>query len=144
MRIITIPCNGCEKCQYQIRSYGCRIKTCNLDDGRNTKTREQVLLQLSETDCETFTLAIDGESFDELFTILNDIICPTLTAIGLTGLFGDIVIRGPLPAFEVPFTIATVQNGVCVPLPISPFNAGEYRLENCGGFALFTIGNSSP
>lgn len=144
-RIITIPCNGCEKCR-KTKAYGCRIKTCTLDDGRNTKTREPYLLELSDANCTIFTTGmsgISGTTFADISTF-ETFVCDQLETIGLTGLFGTVVIRGPLPAFDVPFTVASIQDGVCTEAGITTFTAGLYRLENCGDTTTFEITNSSP
>lgn len=139
-RIVTIPCNGCEKCQ-KVKAYGCRIKTCNLEDGRNTKSRATALLDLVEN-CTDLINVVNGSLFTDI-TDFESTICTQLDTIGITGLFGSVIISGPLPAFEEPFIVASVQDGACTEAGIETFTAGEYRLENCGGTALFTIQNSS-
>lgn len=143
MRIITIPCGGCEDCR-QIRAYGCRIKDCSLEDGRNTKTREPFLLELSESDCTTFNTNVDGNNpYSNILELSNDI-CTQLESIGITGLFGEVVISGPIPAFAQPYTVAIIRNGVCEPQDIAPFTAGTYVLENCGGTTMVVIEASTP
>ena len=145
MRIITIPCGGsCEKCS-QIRAYGCRIKDCSLEDGRNTKTRQPFLLELSESDCMTFNTNIDngGNPYTDI-TTFSGAVCTELESIGITGNFGDVVITGPVPAFAQPYTVAIIRDGICEPQDIAPFTAGTYILENCGGVTMVTIENSTP
>lgn len=141
-RIITIPCNGCEKCR-QIKSYGCRIKDCTLEDGRNTKIRVPFLLELDSAGCSGFNNCISSnDPYDNIDAFATQV-CTCLEAEGITGLSGDVIISGPLPAFEEPYTVATINNGNCTPEDIPIFTSGMYRLENCGGETMFTITNSS-
>jgi len=143
-RIITIPCNGCDKCR-GIKSYGCRIKDCSLEDGRNTKIRSPVLLNLGETGCETFISNVEGDDPYSTVADFSAFVCSNLGLLGATGLnmFGDLIISGPLPAFEQPYVIATIQNGQCIIPTLIPFTAGLYRLENCGGTTFITIENNT-
>jgi len=143
MRIITIPCGGCDKCR-QIRAYGCRIKDCSLEDGRNTKTREPFLLELTDSECTTINLAIINVeiSTTNISTFATELCTVLENSIGITGMFGDVVITGPVPAFAEQYTVAIIRNGVCEPQDIAPFTAGDYILENCG--ITITINNSTP
>jgi len=142
-RIITVPCgDGCEMCK-RVKAYGCRLKTCNLGDGRNIEVQDPTFVNLSDTQCNDLQLAIGGNNFADIATF-QIAICNEIDGFIDSGLFGDLIISGPLPGLEIPYVVATVVNGVCTPTVISSFTAGEYLLDNCDGTANITIDASTP
>ena len=141
-RIITIPCDGCEFCR-GIRTYGCRIKNCNVIEDRNTKSR--VLTLVEPADCIAFIAGVTGSDPYADISTFEAAVCANIESLGgVTGLYGDIIITGPLPAFEEQYVVGTVNDGVCTPTGINVFSPGIYRLENCGGTTEITITNSTP
>ena len=140
-RVITVPCgDGCEMCK-RVKAYGCRIKTCNLDDGRNIEVQDPTFVNLSVEQCIILQSAIETNFAD--IAALQTVICSEIDGFGDTGLFGDVIISGPIPGLEIPYVVATVFNGVCTPTSIPLFTAGEYLLDNCDGTAVITIDAST-